>query len=388
MFLYIKKLLRTGASFNDVALRKKCGVISGGVGIFLNLLLFAGKLVVALLSGSVGVIADAFNNLSDAGSSLVTIIGFRLSDRKPDPEHPFGHGRFEYISGFVVSIIIILMGFELGMSSIESIRSPEPIEFSVSTVVILSASVAVKLYMAAYNYRLYKLFDSAALKATALDSISDSVSTLAVLGALFISKYTGAQLDGWAGLLVSVFILYTGISAARETLEPLLGKPPKPELVDNISRIVMEHPPIVGMHDLVVHDYGPGRLMISLHAEVPSDIEVFTAHEVIDDLENRLGRELGCEAVIHFDPIDTNDENLKAKRRTVEEIVKAIDERLTIHDFRYVPGEGHTNLLFDVVVPYGFEIDDEALQTEISVCVTDLMPGHFCIMKFDRAYVV
>lgn len=387
MFFLIKKLLSSGVNLHEPALRKKYGVISGGVGVALNLLLFAGKLTVALLSGSVAVIADALNNLSDAGSSIVTMIGFRLSDKKPDPEHPFGHGRFEYITGFVVAILIILMGFEMGLSSVESIRAPDALVFSTATVVILAVSVLVKLYMALYNFRLYRVFDSAALKATALDSVSDAVSTFAVLAALILSEYTGLQLDGWAGLVVSAFILYTGISTAKDTLEPLLGMPPKPGLVKDIERIVMGYEPIVGMHDLIVHDYGPGRLMISLHAEVPSDIDVFAAHEVIDDLENELSRELGCEAVIHFDPIDTNDESLKEKRGIVEGIVKSIDERLTIHDFRYVPGEGHTNLIFDVVVPYDIEISDELLQSEISDCVSRMLPDHICVLKLDRAFV-
>jgi cation diffusion facilitator family transporter len=387
MFILISRLMRSGANLRDPALRKKYGVISGGVGICLNLLLFAGKLMIALASGSVAVIADAFNNLSDAGSSIVTMIGFRLSDKKPDPEHPFGHGRFEYITGFVVSVIIIVMSYELGKSSVESILSPEPVLFNAATATILGVSVAVKLYMALYNYRLFKLFDSAALKATALDSVSDAVSTFVVTGALLISRYPGAQLDGPAGLVVSAFVFYTGFMAAKETLSPLLGNPPRPELVSEIERIVLAHPPIVGIHDLVVHDYGPGRLMISLHAEVPSDIGVFYAHDVIDNVEFVLGQELGCEAVVHFDPIDTNDESLSAKRRTIESIVRGIDERLSIHDFRSVPGQTHTNLLFDVVLPYNFELKDEAVKEERADCVQKLLPNHFCIIKLDRTYV-
>lgn len=387
MFLMIKKLLGSGADTGSPTLRRKYGIISGIAGIFLNVLLFAGKLIVALASGSVAIIADAFNNLSDAGSSVITMVGFKLSGKKPDPEHPFGHGRFEYITGFIVSIIIIIMGFELATNSIKSISAPEEVVFNTTTAVILGLSVAVKLYMSLYNIKLYRIFDSAALKATALDSLSDAVSTAAVLAALALTRYTSLHLDGYAGLLVSVFILYSGVMAAKETLAPLLGQRPKPELVKEVERLVMSNPPIVGMHDLVVHDYGPGRLMISLHAEIPSDINVFDAHCIIDDLENELGEKLGCEAVIHFDPIDTNDEELKRLRAEVEKIVKSIDERLTMHDFRYVPGESHTNLLFDVVVPFDIEIKDSVLKKEISALVLAELPNHYCVIKFDRSRV-
>ena len=238
--------------------------------------------------------------------------------------------------------------------------------------------------MAAYNTRLSKMFSSSTLKATAVDSLSDAVSTSAVLIALIISHYTSLELDSYMGILVSLFILYSGVNSARETLEPLLGAPPDKEIVDSIASIVMEHrPTIVGMHDLVVHDYGPGRLMISLHAEVPSDIDVFTAHGLIDDLENELGQRLGCEAVIHFDPIDTKDEELKRLKEQVMEVIDGIDPRLKIHDFRYVPGDTHTNLIFDVVVPFDMQSKPAALKKRISEEVEARLPNHFCVMKFD-----
>lgn len=384
MFYLINKLQKSGAELHDPGLRRKYGVISGLAGILLNLLLFGGKLAAALLSGSVSVIADAFNNLSDAGSSIITMVGFKLSGKKPDPEHPFGHGRFEYITGFVVSIAIIIMGFELAVSSIRSIGQPSELNFSVMTAVILGVSVLVKLYMAAYNRRLWKLMGSQALKATAADSLGDAVSTLAVLAALLISHFTSLHLDSYMGLLVSAFILYSGITSAKETLEPLLGSPADPELVKDIEGIVMAHGSIVGMHDLVVHDYGPGRLMISLHAEMPSNMNVFKAHELIDDLENELGEKLGCEAVIHFDPIDTDDGRLRELKAVVEEVVAEIEPRLTIHDFRYVPGEGHTNLLFDVVAPFDIQLKDTDLKKEISGRVAERLPNHICVIKIDR----
>ncbi len=387
MFYLIRKLQKANCGPYSADIRRKFGVLSGVVGIFFNLLLFAGKLTAALLSGSVAIIADAFNNLSDAGSSVVTIVGFRLSGKKPDPQHPFGHGRFEYISGFIVSIAIILVGFELARSSVRGIISPNAVEFSTLTVVVLAASMTVKLYMALYNRKLAVIFDSATMKAVMKDSLSDVVATGAVLASLAVSQYTSLSLDSYAGLLVSLFILYSGFTSAKDTLEPLLGTPPSEELVSDIEKIVVSHDVIVGMHDLVVHDYGPGRCIISLHAEVPASIQVFEAHSAIDDLENELEEKLGCEAVIHFDPIDTNDEELKRLKSIVVDVVKGIDENIAIHDFRYVPGTTHTNLLFDMVVQYGNAKCDEDLKKQISEEVLKLLPDHYCVIKCDKAFI-
>jgi len=385
MLLLISRLKRQGISYDDATLREKYGALSGIVGIILNLLLFAGKLIVALVGGSVAIIADAFNNLGDAGSSIIMLVGFKLSGKKPDIEHPFGHGRFEYISGFVVSFAIIIMGAELGINSVRSIADPKPVEYSAVTVIILCASIAVKFYMALYNRGLARLFHSSAMDAVAVDSLSDTISTFAVLVSLAVSKFTGVQLDSYAGLLIAVFILYSGIKSTRETLRPLLGAPPSEEFVYKIEQMVMQHPPIVGMHDLVVHDYGPGRVMISLHAEVPSEIDVFTAHSIIDDLENELGTKLNCEAVIHFDPIDLNDEELERLKGVVMSVLSAIDERLSVHDLRYVPGESHTNILFDVVVPYDVKIGKTELKKIICSEIAEVLPRHNCVIKFDTS---
>jgi len=387
MFYLIKKMQSTNSSPYSADIRRKFGVISGTVGIFFNILLFAGKLTVALLSGSVAIIADAFNNLSDAGSSVVTIVGFKLSGKKPDNQHPFGHGRFEYVSGFIVSMAIILVGFELARSSVKGIVSPNTVGFSITTVVILVASMIVKLYMALYNNKLASIFDSATMKAVMKDSRNDVVATGTVLASLLISHYTTLSLDSYAGLLVSLFILFSGVTSAIDTLAPLLGTPPSNELVSDIEKIVMSHGVIVGMHDLVVHDYGPGRRIISLHAEVPASIQVFEAHAAIDDLENELEEKIGCEAVIHFDPIDTNDEELKRLKSIVTGVVQSIDENIAIHDFRYVPGTTHTNLLFDIVVHYGNAKCDEDLKKQISEEVLKLLPNHYCVIKCDKAFV-
>lgn len=386
MFFLIRKLKAQGGPYS-AGTRRKYGVISGMAGIFFNLLLFGGKLTVALLSGSVAIIADAFNNLSDAGSSIVTIIGFKLSGKKPDPQHPFGHGRFEYIAGFIVSIVILLMGYELAKNSINGIITPTVVEFSSLTVAVLAASICVKLYMALYNRKLAKLIESPAIGAVTRDSLSDVAATSAVLLSLIVSRYTSLNLDSWAGLAVSLFILYSGAMSAKDTLAPLLGMPPSKELVTEIEKIVMSHEHITGMHDLVVHNYGPGRLMISLHAEVPSSIEVFEAHSVIDDAENELEEKLGCEAVIHFDPIDTNDRELARLREIVMQVVKGIDESISIHDFRYIPGPSHTNLVFDIVLRYGGTKCDADLKKQISGEVEKLLPNHNCVIKCDRSFV-
>ncbi len=388
MLLRISKLKQSQNGPFDTRTRLEYGVLSGRVGILLNLLLFAGKLAAAIVSGSVSIMADAFNNLSDAGSSIVTLIGFKLSGKKPDPQHPFGHGRLEYVSGFIISVFIIVMGFELARNSISSIRAPKSIAYSTLIVVILAVSICVKLYMALYNTRLSKLFESPTMKATATDSISDVCATSAVLIALLISHRYGWQLDSYMGLLVSLFILYSGISSAKDTLAPLLGTPPSRELVGEIEAIVMSHkPPIAGMHDLVVHNYGPGRLMISLHAEVPSDIGVFEAHCIIDDVETELEEKLNCAAVIHFDPVDTDDEELMYLRSAVEEIVCGVDARITIHDFRYVPGPTHTNLVFDIVVPYGSTLCNEEIKRKISDEVAKQLPNHNCVIKCDNSFI-
>ena len=347
------------------ALRQAYGQLCGVVGIGLNLLLFAVKFFAGTLSGSIAITADAFNNLSDAGSSLVTLLGFRLAGRKPDPEHPFGHGRMEYISGLVVAGLILLMGVELFKSSLKKILQPEAIVSSPLVLLILALSVAVKLYMFYYNRAIGKRIKSSAMTATATDSLSDAVSTTAVLVATLVAQFTGLNIDGWVGMLVALFILFSAYKAAKETLSPLLGQTPEPEFVEHIQQIVLSYPEVQNVHDLVVHDYGPGRVMISLHAEVPADGNLLQLHDVIDNIEHRLQKELGCVAVIHMDPIVTNDAHTTALRQAVAEQVKTIDPRLTIHDFRIVPGPSHTNLIFDVVVQESkAEADTEMIEVE------------------------
>ena len=370
------------------ALRQAYGQLCGVVGIGLNLLLFAVKFFAGTLSGSIAITADAFNNLSDAGSSLVTLLGFRLAGRKPDPEHPFGHGRMEYISGLVVAGLILLMGVELFKSSLKKILQPEAIVSSPLVLLILALSVAVKLYMFYYNRAIGKRIKSSAMTATATDSLSDAVSTTAVLVATLVAQFTGLNIDGWVGMLVALFILFSAYKAAKETLSPLLGQTPEPEFVEHIQQIVLSYPEVQNVHDLVVPDYGPGRVMISLHAAVPADGDLLQLHDVIDNIEHRLKKELGCMAVIHMDPIVTNDAHTTALRQAVAEQVKTIDPRLTIHDFRIVPGPSHTNLIFDVVVPYDVKLSGEQVRRRIGELVAQMDGNYFAVVQIDSSYVL
>ncbi len=366
--------------------RGKYGILCGGCGIFLNVLLFALKLFVGMLSGSVAVTADAFNNISDAGSSAVTMIGFRLASKKPDPEHPFGHGRIEYITGLIVAMLIFVMGFELLGSSFSAILNPEPTELSVVTVVILALSILVKLYMFFYNNRIGKKIGSAAMKATALDSLGDSAATTAVLASLIVSHYTGFLIDGYVGLAVALFILVAGYRAAKETIEPLLGQRPEKELVDELERLVLSKEPITGVHDLILHDYGPGRRFLSMHAEVPMDEDILFIHDVIDNIEIEIFDRFGIETVIHMDPINTKDERIMKIKNVVKELLDSLGEGLKAHDIRLVPGQTHTNIVFDIAVPADSKIDPDSIKLAVSTALTAVDPNYRCVIKIDRDY--
>ena len=383
--LLARLFLRTEGE-DPAALRRGYGILCGALGIGLNVLLFAGKFLAGTISGSIAITADAFNNLSDAGSSFVTLVGFRLAGQKPDVHHPFGHGRIEYLSGLAVSMLILLMGYELGRSSLDKIFRPEPVDSSPLVLVILCVSIAVKLYMASYNRRLGRQLNAPAMTATAADSLSDSVATAAVLIATLVGQFTGAMVDGWVGLLVAAFILWSGIKSAKETVDPLLGTPPSHELVEQIQRLVMAHPGVIGIHDLIVHDYGPGRMMISLHAEVPSSENVLDIHDEIDNIEKELQEKLGCEAVIHMDPVVTDDGITAETRRRVEALVKCIDDDISIHDFRMVTGAAHTNLIFDAVVPFGFRLTDQQVEEKIKNAVRALDGTYYAVVHVERSY--
>ena len=367
--------------------RKSYGTLCSVVGIMLNVLLFVGKYVAGVISGSVAITADAFNNLSDAGSSFITLVGFLFAGKEPDLDHPFGHGRFEYLSGFIVSMAILFMGFELMKSSVIKIIHPEPVDTSTVAMVILLVSILVKVYMAIYNRNVGKKIHSAAMSATAKDSLSDTIATTFVLLAMLVMRYAQINIDGICGVFVSLFIFYAGITAAKETMDPLLGLPPEQEFVDRIEEIVMSHDMIVGIHDVVVHDYGPGRRMISLHAEVPGDRNIFEIHDLIDRIEKELNETLQCESVIHMDPIETdNEEVAKMKAIVAKEIIR-IDERITIHDFRMVTGETHTNLIFDAVVPFGTKLSAKDVKKSIEEMVESIEGTYYAVVHIDQSYL-
>ena len=368
--------------------RQAYGILCGVVGILLNVCLFAGKFTAGVISNSIAVTADAFNNLSDAGSSFVTLVGFKLAGAKPDPEHPFGHGRMEYVSGLVVAGAILIMAFELVRDSVDKIIHPQETVFSTTALAILAISILVKLYMAYYNKNIGKKINSAAMRATSLDSLSDACATTVVLVSALIAEVFHVRIDGWCGALVGLFIFYTGISAAKETLDPLLGQPPEKEFVEEVERLVMQGEMVRGIHDLVVHDYGPGRLMISLHAEVPADKSILELHDMIDNLEKQIGEKMNCEAVIHMDPVVVGNPLIEKLKKTEKEILAEIDGKLSLHDFRVVMGPTHTNLIFDVVTPFKYKLSDEELVERLKGRTREVLgEEYFLVVKVDKAYI-
>lgn len=371
---------------DEKAVRRAYGTACSGAGIGFNVLLFAGKLIAGMLSGSVAIVSDAFNNLSDAGSSIISLVGFKLSNKKSDPQHPFGHGRLEYISGLCVSFLIILMGVELGKASIEKIIEPAQVKFSLLTAAILAASILVKLYMALYNSRVGKRLNAVTMKAMAKDSLSDAVATSVVLMSMIVAKLADIAIDGYCGVVVAAFILFTGITAARDTISPLLGQKPDSEFIEEVMRIVNAHKEIIGTHDLVVHDYGPGRLMITLHAEVDANMDILVAHDAVDNIENELREKLGCSAVVHMDPVVTDDVEVNATREEIKRVVSNIDSRMTIHDFRMVPGPTHTNVIFDVAVPFDIDMDDDELRKILGARIRDVDSKLNAVIEIDKCY--
>ena len=385
--LLSKLLIKNSDDYSDPTVRRRYGILCGSVGVALNLLLSLGKFIAGLSVNSIAVIADAANNLSDAGSSVITMAGFKLAGQKPDPAHPFGHGRIEYISGLIVSMAILLMGFELLKTSVEKIFSPEETVFSIAAIVILCASIAVKLYIFFYNKKIAAKINSSAMAATATDSVSDCLATAATLLSIILSAATGINLDGYCGVIVALFILFAGFKAAKDTVNPLLGQKPDPEFVKQIEKTVLSHEEVVGIHDLVVHDYGPGRIMISLHAEVSDKENILKIHDVIDNIEKELQKKLECHAVIHMDPISTDDENTLKLKKEINEIVKKENPEFSIHDFRVVAGDTHTNIIFDLLIPYGISDDEENIKKKIDDEVKKLNKNYFTVIEIDKNFV-
>ncbi len=363
------------------------GYVCGSVGIALNIILFAFKLMIGIISSSVAITADAFNNLGDAGSSVMSLFGFILSGQKADREHPFGHGRIEYIAGTVISVVIIFVGIELFKSSVSRILNPGEFVFNTCVCVTLIVSVIIKLYMAYYNNRASKKTGSASLRAVALDSLSDSLSTLAILISSIFMHFTGKNIDGWVGALISLLIIRTGIKSLTETAKPLLGKAPDPDFVKQVEQIVRKSPETIGIHDLVVHDYGANKRFVSLHMEVDGSKEMFMLHDAVDSVEREISDMLCCEAVIHMDPIDVDNPIIRHLYHTLSEECKSIDSSANIHDLRVVPGPTHTNVIFDLILPPEAIEKKEEAQRLLEECVKKAGDNYFAVITVETSYL-
>ena len=368
-------------------IRRIYGYVCGGVGIILNIILFGMKLAMGIVSSSVSITADAFNNLGDAGSSVMSLFGFILSGQKADREHPFGHGRIEYVAGTVISVVIIFVGIELMKTSVSKILTPAEVVFNGYVCAVLAASILIKLYMAFYNNSAAKKADSASLRAVALDSLSDCISTLAILISSIFIHYTGIFIDGWVGAAISILIIRTGIKSVIETAEPLLGKAPDKDFVKSVEEIVRKCPETVGIHDLVVHDYGAGKRFVSLHMEVDGSKEMFSLHDAADLVEREISSKLCCEAIIHMDPIDVNNPVLKELYDTLSKECEKMDFQANIHDLRIVPGPTHTNVIFDLILPpEAFSEKDYAIE-KLTDCVKSINENYYAVITAETSYL-
>ena len=381
----LRHLIRDHQDAGDPAVREACGRAAGLVGLVCNILLFLGKILVGTLSGSVAITADAVNNLSDASSSLVTLIGFRLAAKPADDGHPFGHHRIEYLAGLLVAAMILLIGVELIKTSVGKILHPVSVDCTLAAVLVLAASILVKLWLAHFNRTLGNKLQSPALLATAADSLNDVVTTSAVLLCTILAGATGLQLDGYVGLLVALFILWSGIGIARDTIDPLLGEAPDETLVHSLAAEITAYPGILGIHDLIVHDYGPGRRFASAHAEVDSHMDILDAHELLDDIEHDVKAKLRVELVLHCDPIVTDDAEANALRAQILSFLEARDPRLSIHDFRMVRGTGHTNVIFDLVVPFDLEPKAGEIKTSLEQALSADGKRYYAVITVDTA---
>ena len=381
----VKTFVKRPEDTDDERVRYTYGRLAGAAGLTANVLLFAAKLAIGALSGSVAILAAAFNNLSAAGSSIVPLVGFKLSSAPPDAEHPFGHGRMEYLSALVVAALIMAAGFELFLSAVDKIRHPALPEFGVLTIVVLALAIAVKLWMALFYKKIGNTIRSEALKASCADSRNDVICTGVVLLTSLIGWLSGVAIDGYVGLLVALFVIWSGFTVIKETVSPLLGQAPDPEMVQDIKNTVMAHPGIIGVHDLMIHNYGPGRLVLSLHAEVSCHEDMMRSHDLIDCVERELSRKYRAIACIHMDPVDSGNEEVEALKITVETILEDIDPRLTMHDFRVVFGETHTNLIFDVVAPFDFK-DEASVKAELQRRVTVVNPHLFTVVTVEHSF--
>ncbi len=384
--LLIRLFIKDNENTKNSRVRTAYGNLASFICIICNALLFIGKFLVGTLSGSVSIAADAVNNLSDASSNIISLIGFKLGSRPADDEHPYGHARYEYLSGLTVSVMILVIGIELLKTSILKIANPSDVEFSRWTIFVLLTSILVKLWMMLFNTAIGKKINSKTLEATARDSLNDVITTSVVLISSVISYYTHLELDGYMGILVALFILYSGIQLVKDTIDPLLGKAPDPEFVSMIQEKILSYPGVLGTHDLIVHDYGPGRLFASVHVEMAAEDDVLKSHDIIDNIERDFLQNEYLHLIIHFDPIETDNKTTNSLRTWINDIVKNIDDSLSIHDLRIVSGPTHTNIIFDCVVPVSFHMSDKDIIKQIISIVQTEHPNYNCIITIDTSY--
>ena len=386
--LLVRKFVKNYENIEDAKVRTDYGVLASALGIVCNVLLFAGKLAVGVAVRSVSVMADAFNNLSDAASSVIGFVGVKMAGKPADREHPFGHGRIEYIAALVVAFLVLQVGFTFFQNSIDKIRHPEDLSFELVPMLILLASVCVKLWLGYFNRVLGKKINSSVMQATAADAMGDVVTTLATIASILFFHFTDINIDGFVGLLVSLVVMWAGVGIARDTLEPLIGQPVEPETYRKITEFVESYDGILGSHDLIVHNYGPTRSLASIHAEVPNDVDIETSHEIIDRIERDAAKKLGLFLVIHMVPVAVKDERVKEIKNQVSSVLKQIDDRLSLHDFRIVDGEHQINLIFDVVVPHSYmDKERDRLHMEILEKVSELDPRYQCVITMENGYV-
>lgn len=386
--LIVKTFIKDYKDVTDSKVRTKYGILSGCVGIVLNVVLCLMKFFVGSITGSIAITADAVNNLSDAGSSAVTVLGFKMAGKPADKEHPFGHGRIEYITAMIVSFIILFMGFELAIQSVKKIRTPEDVKFSLAGAIIIAVSILGKLWLAFFNKNLGKRIDSPAMTAVVADSLSDIAATSVTLIALILSNFfPSLHIDGWLGILVACFVLKAGLDIFRDTLSSLIGQPPSKELVEEIKNRILSYDHVSGIHDLIVHNYGPEHFFATVHVEVPSDIDVMVGHDIIDNIENDIKKEMGIDLTIHYDPLVVNNKRVTELKEMTEDIVKGINPEFSIHDFRVVDGPMHTNLIFDVVIPYGFDESPDTIIEKISLKISEVNSSYFTVIKAEHSFV-
>ena len=380
--LFIKEYQNTA----DVKVRARYGILSGVVGVVLNVILSAVKLLIGTMVHSISITADALNNLSDAGNSCISVLGFRLSAKPADQEHPYGHGRVEYIAGMVVALVIMYMGIELVKSSIQKIIHPEPLLFSWTSVLVLLLSIAGKIWLAFFNRTIGKQINSGAINAVVVDSLSDVAATSFTILALFLSRRFSLPFDGIFGIVVAGFVFFAGFSVFRDTIAPLLGQPPTKEFVESIQNKILSYDGVIGVHDLIVHDYGPSRRFVSAHAEVSANTDIMESHDLMDVIERDIHAEMGLNITLHMDPIVTDDERVNEAKALAEEAAKEIDEALTLHDFRMVSGPHHTNLIFDVVVPFSVKLSDREITDQIGAKIAQRKNNYYAVVTVDRSY--